>query len=150
LYFKTGFSPKDKNEYEIYGKVLDFKNFIEKENRVIFKEYSNMDKFENLIRKDLNVYLNQEYRFNKVIEEKTTLEKSLSMPDNKKSHHVFISYNNDGKEGTDSKTTKLICNTLEYEGIKCWITPRDIEPGKDWATAITKTINKAPLTSNAK
>ena len=59
LYFKTGFSPKNKAEYENYGKVLEFREEIQKESRLLFKEYDTIEDFHNKIYKDLNLYLKQ-------------------------------------------------------------------------------------------
>ena len=33
-----------------------------------------------------------------------------------------------------------ICQRLESDGIKCWIAPRDIQPGSDWTKAIMQGI----------
>ena len=51
-------------------------------------------------------------------------------------HDVFISYSNKDKLVADS-----ICVNLEAAGVRCWIAPRDIAPGEDWPTAITKAIS---------
>lgn len=51
---------------------------------------------------------------------------------------VFISHSTKDKEIAD-----LICDTLESNGIKCWIAPRDIEPGADWSAKITEAIHGA-------
>ncbi|HXM27478.1 MAG TPA: toll/interleukin-1 receptor domain-containing protein [Chthoniobacterales bacterium] len=44
---------------------------------------------------------------------------------------VFISHSTKDKAIADA-----ICHQLESEGIKCWIAPRDIEPGSKWTEAI--------------
>jgi len=50
-------------------------------------------------------------------------------------HDVFISYSSKDKPIADA-----ICANLEAAGIRCWIAPRDITPGEDWPTAITRAI----------
>jgi hypothetical protein len=50
-------------------------------------------------------------------------------------HNVFISYSSKDKPIADA-----ICANTEANGVRCWIAPRDIAPGEDWPTAITKTI----------
>jgi hypothetical protein len=61
LYFKTGFSPTDKIEYDNYGKVLEFREEIESENRLIFKEYKTLKDFKAALKDDLTLYLSQTY-----------------------------------------------------------------------------------------
>jgi hypothetical protein len=51
-------------------------------------------------------------------------------------HDVFISYSNKDKLVADS-----VCVNLEAAGVRCWIAPRDIAPGEDWPTAITRAIS---------
>jgi TIR domain-containing protein len=48
---------------------------------------------------------------------------------------VFISHSNKGHA-----TAEAICNHLESAGIKCWIAPRDIAAGSDWAKGIMRGI----------
>lgn len=50
-------------------------------------------------------------------------------------HDVFISY-----ATTDFACAEAICSTLEIQAIKCWIAPRNIPPGQEWAAAITDAI----------
>src|ERR1700744_3644740 len=53
-------------------------------------------------------------------------------------HDVFISYSSKDKPVADAT-----CATLEAQGIRCWIAPRDIRPGSDWGEAIIDGINDA-------
>jgi hypothetical protein len=46
-------------------------------------------------------------------------------------HDVFISHANTNKAVADAA-----CAALEQAGIRCWIAPRDIEPGSDWGSGI--------------
>ncbi len=55
-------------------------------------------------------------------------------------YNVFISYAN-----TDARTANAICRHLEQQGTKCWIAPRDIEAGVNWAEAIVDVIPKVKV-----
>src|SRR5712672_1134518 len=52
-------------------------------------------------------------------------------------HDVFISYSH-----VDKATADAACATLERNGIRCWIAPRDITPGDEWSAAIIKAIDQ--------
>jgi TIR domain len=49
---------------------------------------------------------------------------------------VFISYSHQDKAAADAA-----CSALESAGIRCWIAPRDVAPGADWAAAIVSAID---------
>lgn len=51
---------------------------------------------------------------------------------------VFISHSS-----KDANIAKAICNTLESNGIRVWIAPRDIMPGSDWAESINNAIESS-------
>lgn len=51
-------------------------------------------------------------------------------------HDIFISYST-----KDKPTADAICASLEANGIRCWIAPRDILPGSDWGEAIIDAIH---------
>jgi hypothetical protein len=53
------------------------------------------------------------------------------------SFDVFISYSH-----VDKATADATCATLEQAGIRCWIAPRDINPGDEWGAAIVKAIDQ--------
>lgn len=53
-------------------------------------------------------------------------------------HDVFISYSS-----KDRLAAEAACAVLEARGISCWIAPRDIPPGANWAAAISDTIGAA-------
>ena len=53
-------------------------------------------------------------------------------------HDVFISYSSKDKPVADS-----ICTALEAEGIRCWISPRDIVPGRAYSGQITRAIEQS-------
>ena len=64
-------------------------------------------------------------------------------------HDVFISYSSKDKPVADK-----ICAGLEARGIACWMAPRDIQPGVNWAGAILDAIEQSRamivlLTENA-
>lgn len=48
---------------------------------------------------------------------------------------VFISYSS-----RDKPTADAACAVLESEGVRCWIAPRDILPGVEYATAISRAL----------
>ena len=51
-------------------------------------------------------------------------------------HDVFISYSS-----KDKTTADAICAVLERDGIRCWIAPRDVVAGHDWAESIIQAIH---------
>ena len=55
-------------------------------------------------------------------------------------YDVFISHSKD-----DKLTASAMCSALEASGIRCWIAPRDIVPGKEWGEAIIDGISQCPV-----
>ena len=55
-------------------------------------------------------------------------------------HDVFLSYSSLDKTASDT-----VCSILEQNGISCWIAPRDITPGLDFAEAIIDGINSSKV-----
>jgi WD40 repeat protein len=55
-------------------------------------------------------------------------------------HDVFISYSHHDKSAADA-----VCAKLEQHGIRCWIAPRDVEPGTEWAGSIIHAISKTKI-----
>ena len=53
---------------------------------------------------------------------------------------VFISYSS-----KDGAVAERLCMQLEQRGISCWIAPRNIIAGDEWATAITTAIGAAKV-----
>jgi hypothetical protein len=53
-------------------------------------------------------------------------------------HDVFISHSN-----TNANVAKAICAALEEARIRCWMTPRDVLPGRDWADSIVHAVEAA-------
>ncbi|MBA7617235.1 hypothetical protein ES703_24547 [subsurface metagenome] len=51
-------------------------------------------------------------------------------------HDVFITYS-----AHDKAVAEAVCATLESRHIRCWIAPRDILPGMEWAEAIVDAID---------
>ncbi len=51
---------------------------------------------------------------------------------------IFISYSTKDAEGAQE-----VCRLLEARGISCWIAPRDVPPGADWAESIMDGIKDA-------
>jgi tetratricopeptide (TPR) repeat protein len=52
-------------------------------------------------------------------------------------HDVFVSYSSQ-----DKPTADAIVASLEANGIRCWIAPRDILPGSDWSESIVESIER--------
>ena len=50
-------------------------------------------------------------------------------------HEVFVSYSKQ-----DSTVASRICEALEKAGVRCWIAPRDIVPGRNWGASIVQAI----------
>ncbi|MBW6501491.1 MAG: TIR domain-containing protein, partial [Bacteroidales bacterium] len=55
-------------------------------------------------------------------------------------HDVFISYSSIDKTAADT-----VCSVLEQNGISCWIAPRNITPGVDFAEAIIDGIRSSKV-----
>lgn len=59
----------------------------------------------------------------------------------KPTHQIFISYTTRG----DADAAFRLVDLLEASGIKCWIAPRDIDEGENWADAIPNAIEGCHL-----
>jgi formylglycine-generating enzyme required for sulfatase activity len=59
-----------------------------------------------------------------------------SIPD----HDVFISYST-----KDKQTGDAVCAALEKHNLRCWIAPRDIQPGENWGSSIIDAIGQSRL-----
>jgi hypothetical protein len=57
------------------------------------------------------------------------------MPDD-----VFISHCSE-----DRKIADAVCAPLEASKIRCWIAPRDVPPGANWASAIIDAIEETRI-----
>jgi hypothetical protein len=53
-------------------------------------------------------------------------------------YDIFISHANE-----DEKHATAACDALESGGVRCWIAPRDIDPGKNWSAEIIKGIESS-------
>jgi len=53
-------------------------------------------------------------------------------------HDVFISHSAQDKSVSDA-----VCAGLENAGIRCWIAPRDVQPGRSFAGEITRAIQQS-------
>jgi hypothetical protein len=53
-------------------------------------------------------------------------------------HDVFISHSTRNKSVADA-----VCAALEHAGIRCWVAPRDVLPGRSFAGEITRAINQS-------
>jgi len=54
------------------------------------------------------------------------------------SRSVFLSY-----ASHDADTANSVCQFLESHGVSCWLAPRDVKPGAQYADAIVRAINEA-------
>lgn len=55
-------------------------------------------------------------------------------------HSVFLSYSSD-----DKTIANAVCAGLESHQIRCWIAPRDVGPGQDWAATIVDAIEQCEI-----
>ncbi|RPI81225.1 MAG: TIR domain-containing protein [Chloroflexi bacterium] len=55
-------------------------------------------------------------------------------------HDVFISYSN-----KDKTVANAVLAGLEDQGIRCWIAPRDVDPGSLWSEAIVNAIGSSKV-----
>ncbi|GEM_PF-1309333 len=53
---------------------------------------------------------------------------------------VFISHSSKDKETAD-----VVCKALEDAGIKCWMAPRDVLPGKDYDKSILEAVDNSQV-----
>src|SRR5438105_8653089 len=53
---------------------------------------------------------------------------------------VFISHS-----AQDKKVSETICSALEQSGIRCWVAPRDVRPGKSFPGEITRAIEQTKV-----
>src|ERR1700687_456042 len=54
------------------------------------------------------------------------------------SRTVFLSY-----ASADAEVANQVCQALEAQGVLCWMAPRDVKPGAQYADAIVRAINDA-------
>jgi Skp family chaperone for outer membrane proteins len=55
-------------------------------------------------------------------------------------HDVFISHSSQDKPVADA-----VCAALENASIRCWIAPRDVQPGRSFAGEITRAIQRSKV-----
>jgi ABC-type amino acid transport substrate-binding protein len=55
-------------------------------------------------------------------------------------HDVFISHSSE-----DKKIADAVCAKLEQDKIRCWIAPRDVQPGTHWGSSIVEAIDEARI-----
>jgi hypothetical protein len=55
-------------------------------------------------------------------------------------HDVFISHSSIDKAVSDA-----VCAGLENGGIRCWVAPRDVQPGRSFAGEITRAIQESKI-----
>ncbi|HST29432.1 MAG TPA: toll/interleukin-1 receptor domain-containing protein, partial [Chthoniobacterales bacterium] len=55
-------------------------------------------------------------------------------------HEVFISHSSRDKPVADG-----VCAALERVKVRCWIAPRDVQPGRSFAGEITRAIQHSKV-----
>jgi hypothetical protein len=55
-------------------------------------------------------------------------------------HDVFISHSAQNREVADA-----VCTALEKAGIRCWVAPRDVRPGRSFPGEITRAIQQSKV-----
>src|SRR5437773_5218097 len=55
-------------------------------------------------------------------------------------HEVFISHSSQDKTIADA-----VCAALENAAVRCWIAPRDVQPGRSFAGEITRAIQQSKV-----
>src|SRR5438093_3684478 len=55
-------------------------------------------------------------------------------------HEVFISHSSQDKTIADA-----VCAALENNAIRCWIAPRDVQPGRTFAGEINRAIQRSKV-----
>ncbi len=55
-------------------------------------------------------------------------------------HQVFVSYATE-----DAEAASRLCAMLEADGIPCWIAPRDVKAGTDYAASIMNAIRNSQV-----
>jgi hypothetical protein len=55
-------------------------------------------------------------------------------------HDAFISYSS-----KDKPTADAVCATLELNGVRCWIAPRDVTPSMEWGECIIDAIEECRI-----
>lgn len=55
-------------------------------------------------------------------------------------HDVFISHSSHDRDVADAA-----CIALEQRGFRCWLAPRDLGPGRNYAEAVAEAIAAAPV-----
>ncbi len=53
---------------------------------------------------------------------------------------VFVSHS-----AQDKNVAETICGALEHQGIRCWVAPRDVRPGKSFPGEITRAIQRSKV-----
>jgi hypothetical protein len=55
-------------------------------------------------------------------------------------HDVFLSHSSQDKSVADAA-----CAALESDAIRCWIAPRDVQPGRTFAGEINRAIQRSKV-----
>ena len=55
-------------------------------------------------------------------------------------HDVFISHSAQDKAVADA-----VCAAFEEDGIRCWVAPRDVRPGRSFPGEITRAIQQSKV-----
>ena len=72
---------------------------------------------------------------NRLSHQAPSIRESRIQQANPPASDVFLSYSS-----VDKTTADSVCAVLEQDGIRCWMAPRDILPGREWAESIVDAI----------
>lgn len=62
------------------------------------------------------------------------------MDSSNKQYDAFVSHSS-----KDRTYAELVCQSLESHSLRCWIAPRDIQPGAEWGAAIINGIDRSKV-----
>jgi hypothetical protein len=68
------------------------------------------------------------------------INEALNTDRSRMAHDVFISHSTIDKAVSDA-----VCAALENGGIRCWVAPRDVQPGRSFAGEITRAIQESKI-----
>ncbi|MCX6584286.1 MAG: tetratricopeptide repeat protein [Candidatus Aminicenantes bacterium] len=115
VYFKTGYSPGKIDEVEKFKEILELKNSIESDNRVLINEFDTIDRLENILSRDILLYLKNNFptHHQGQSEFETFLAETRQIVSNR---HSSTSHPLQGKKLTDLDSDRLL-NFMNQERV---------------------------------